>query len=106
VPGRRGRLIYQITVRPPWFGRFLPAPYAGTSMAAPHVSATAALVLASRVLGSRASSDAVEARLTQTARDLGAPGYDTRYGWGLVDAAAATAPPQPVSPGESSQDAK
>ena len=28
--------------------------------------------------------------LTATARDLGRPGPDERYGWGLVDAAAAT----------------
>jgi serine protease len=98
VPGRRGRSISQITLRAPSVGRFLTVAYAGTSMAAPHVSATAALVIASRVLGGEAYADAVEARLTQTARDLGAPGYDTRYGWGLVDAAAATAPPQPVSP--------
>jgi hypothetical protein len=28
-------------------------------------------------------------RLAQTAADLGPDGYDTRYGWGLLDAAAA-----------------
>jgi serine protease len=33
----------------------------------------------------------VEARLKATARDLGTPGYDKRYGAGLVNAAAATA---------------
>ena len=32
----------------------------------------------------------VERHLERTARDLGAPGRDRYYGWGLVDAAAAT----------------
>ena len=43
----------------------------GTSMAAPHVSATAALVIASGVLGPNPSPGAIEARLKATARDLG-----------------------------------
>jgi serine protease len=60
-------------------------------MAAPHVSGVAALVIASGVLGPDPSPRAVEARLKATARDLGAPGYDTRYGAGLINAAAATA---------------
>jgi serine protease len=65
----------------------------GTSMAAPHVSGAAALVIASGVLGPRPSPAAVEARLKATARDLGIPGPDRNYGAGLIDAAAATAPP-------------
>jgi serine protease len=97
VPGRPGRPIYQITSRRPRLDRFGIVPYVGTSMATPHVSATAALVLASGVLGPDPSPAAIAARLTQTARDLGAPGYDPRYGWGLVSAAAATAP-QPPAP--------
>jgi serine protease len=60
-------------------------------MAAPHVSATAALVVASGVLGPDPSPEAIQRRLEQTTRDLGAPGFDPRYGWGLVSAAAATA---------------
>jgi serine protease len=87
-----GRDIYQMTftrnVRT--FG--LPAGYMGTSMAAPHVSATAALVIASGVLGSEPSARQLEQRLKATARDLGDPGPDARYGAGLVDAAAATDP--------------
>ena len=70
----------------------LPAGYVGTSMAAPHVSATAALVIASGLLGPAPAPDAIEAHLKATARDLGRPGPDRRYGAGLVDAAAATAP--------------
>jgi serine protease len=71
----------------------LPPGYFGTSMAAPHVSATAALVIASGVLGAAPAPEALEAHLETTARDLGRPGPDQRYGAGLVDAAAATAPP-------------
>jgi serine protease len=89
---RRGRSIYQVTLegsRPTRFG--IPRDYYGTSMATPHVSATAALVVASGVLGPDPSPSAIEQRLEQTAHDLGAPGFDTRYGFGLLDAAAATA---------------
>ena len=89
---RRGRAIFQVTLEKPRPMRFgIPRDYYGTSMSAPHVSATAALVVASGVLGANPSPPAIEERLEQTARDLGAPGYDTRYGWGLLDAAAATA---------------
>jgi subtilisin family serine protease len=69
----------------------------GTSMAAPHVSGAAALVIASGVLGPRPSPDQILARLDQTARDLGPVGYDTRYGWGLLDAGRATDPAVPLS---------
>jgi serine protease len=88
-----GRDIVQMTFRPS-SGRFgLPGNYTGTSMAAPHVSATAALVIASGVLGPDPTPAAVEARLKATARDLGAAGPDNRYGAGLIDAAAATLRP-------------
>jgi serine protease len=65
--------------------------YEGTSMACPHVAASAALLIASRRLGSRPRAAAVEARLERTAHDLGRPGYDTRYGYGLVQPAVAMA---------------
>jgi serine protease len=67
----------------------LPRGYEGTSMAAPHVSAIAALIIASKVLGKNPSPKAVERRLEATARDLGPVGFDNAYGHGLVDAAAA-----------------
>ena len=80
----------------PRSGRFgLPGGYTGTSMATPHVSATAALIIASGVLGPDPTPATIEARLKATARDLGAPGPDSDYGAGLIDAAAATTPPTP-----------
>jgi serine protease len=92
IPGnRKGRDIVQMTFedRPGNFG--LPARYTGTSMAAPHVSGAAAMVIASGVLGPTPAPEAIEAHLKATARDLGTPGPDEFYGAGLLDAAAATA---------------
>ena len=88
-----GRDVYQFTFRgvsPRKFG--LPSGYEGTSMAVPHVSGTIALMLGARTLGARPSPEAITSRLESTARDLGPPGYDQLYGWGLLNAAAATAP--------------
>ena len=69
-----------------------PTDYVGTSMATPHVAATAALIIASGVLGKHPRAAAIERRLKTTARDLGPPGPDPEYGAGMVDAGAATAP--------------
>ncbi len=89
-----GRDIYQVTYTSRSVRSFgLPGGYVGTSMAAPHVSATAALVIASGVIGPKPTPAQIEARLKATARDLGAVGRDRHYGAGMVDAAAATAPP-------------
>lgn len=57
---------------------------AGTSMAAPHASGVAAL-LVSR-LGARATPAAVYDRIRQTADDLGLPGPDGLFGHGRVNA--------------------
>jgi serine protease len=89
---RSGRTIYQLTYAGR-LGRFgYPGSYEGTSMSAPHVSAVAALVIASRVIGRSPSAPAVEARMKRTARDLGPPGWDERYGAGLLNAGTAVAP--------------
>jgi serine protease len=89
-PGWSGPAIFQTTRGPG--GRFDLIGYTGTSMAAPHVSAAAALVIASGVLGRDPAPMTVERRLELTARDLGATGYDTVFGWGLLDAGSATTP--------------
>ena len=68
----------------------IPKDYEGTSMAAPHVTAAAALVIATGVIGSNPSADRLESRLESTARDLGQTGSDRFYGAGLLNAAAAT----------------
>ena len=91
--GPAGDPIVQMTLASAGsLGFGLPARYEGTSMAAAVVSASAALVIASGVVGVHPTPDAVARRLEGTARDLGVPGHDRRYGAGLVDAAAATDP--------------
>lgn len=92
----KGRDVFQVTFTgssPRRFG--MPGGYEGTSMAAPHVAATAALVIASGVLGPRPSPAQIVARLKATARKLGGGGDEALYGAGLLDAAAATAPGGP-----------
>ena len=91
-----GRDVFQVTFTgssPRRFG--MPNGYEGTSMASPHVAATAALIIASGVLGRHPTPAAIVARLRATARKLGGGGDEARYGAGLVDAAAATAPGGP-----------
>ena len=73
----------------------------GTSMATPHVSGVAALVLSQGVTdhnGNGRLNDELRNILTLTAQDLGAAGRDTRYGFGLVDAPAAIIGPPPPEP--------
>ncbi len=82
--------IFQETFRGRSVQRFgMPRGYEGTSMAAPQVSGIAALVIAARKLGPKPSPDAVQNHIQATARDLGKPGFDGRYGHGFADAARA-----------------
>lgn len=59
---------------------------AGTSMATPHAVGAAALVWA---VSPNSTATNVATALEQTAKDLGASGQDTTFGYGLVDALAA-----------------
>ncbi len=61
----------------------------GTSMATPPVSAIAALVFQSHPTW---RDEQIEDRLKTTAVNLGPAGYDTTFGYGLVNAEGATAP--------------
>jgi serine protease len=88
-PDLRGQYIFQETFNGSVARFGLPPGFEGTSMAAPHVSGVAALLIGSRRIGRNPTPQAVERRLEDTARDVGIPGWDARYGAGLLDAAAA-----------------
>jgi serine protease len=60
----------------------------GTSMATPHVTGLAALILGKNP---RLTPDQVETIIERTTTDLGVPNYDTTFGWGLINSNAALA---------------
>ncbi|MBA3806201.1 MAG: S8 family serine peptidase, partial [Acidobacteria bacterium] len=62
--------------------------YDGTSMATPHVAGVVALIWSANP---SLSNVTVESYLKTTCTDLGAAGYDTTYGNGIVNASAAVA---------------
>ena len=71
------------------YGGSKPNDYAymsGTSMATPYASAAAALIVSENP---GLTSDAVRGILANTATDLGSPGRDDFFGWGLVNPALA-----------------
>ena len=59
--------------------------YAGTSMATPHVAGVAAMLMQQGIT----DPAAIEAVLEKSAVDLGTPGRDNTFGFGLIDARAA-----------------
>jgi serine protease len=67
-----------------WFDDYTIA--SGTSMAAPHVSGTLALLWS---LAPEAKPERLRDALRSTAVDLGAPGFDELYGYGMINAFAA-----------------
>jgi serine protease len=105
-PNRRLSDVYQMTFanpdKPDDFS--LPGGWIGTSIASPDVSAAAALVIASGVLGPHPSPTQILARLEQTATPIGTTVPNANYGWGLLNAGAATSklvpvkPPTPITP--------
>src|SRR5436190_14312206 len=97
-PDDRGRDIYQVTFTHDVRHFGIPTNYEGTSMACPHVSAIAALIIATGVIGQNPKPAAIEARIKATATDLGPPGLDRRYGAGLVSAFQAINPAFPSTP--------
>jgi serine protease len=93
-PARNLPSIYQMTLTdPPHWSQFgYPDYYVGTSMSAPEVAGAAALVIASRVIGTDPTPDQVLTRLEHTATPLPAGGEqpNSTYGWGLLNAGEAT----------------
>jgi serine protease len=71
--------------RAPRFDMFGYIGYIGTSMAAPHVTGVAAMLMQQGITDPAAIEDALE----KSAIDMGAPGRDDTFGFGLVDARAA-----------------
>lgn len=64
----------------------------GTSMAAPHVSGVAALLFSRGVADGNADgkiNDDIWLQITSTADDLGSPGIDSHFGYGIVNVESA-----------------
>jgi serine protease len=73
------------TVIFPRFNRYIDVGFQGTSMATPHVAAMAAMLIAQ---GVTKPAD-IETLITRTALDLGEPGKDNDFGYGLIQPRAA-----------------
>jgi serine protease len=99
-PNRSLPDIYQMTFgnpeQPSRFG--FPPAWFGTSMAAPDVSAAAAMVIASGVLGGNPTPARIQNRLEATARPLGIAQPNVAYGYGMVNIGAATSKGGPMTP--------
>jgi serine protease len=78
-------LLAPALFRAPRFDVMAYVPFQGTSMAAPHVAGGAAMLMQQGVT----DPAVIEEILEKTAVDLGTPGRDNTFGFGLVDARAA-----------------
>jgi serine protease len=100
APGGDGRaggdagLVWQVTLNQAAVSPFLIVPrfdtyaetgFQGTSMAAPHVAGIAALLISQGIT----SPAQLERRIADTAQDIGAPGRDNDFGYGLIQARTA-----------------
>lgn len=86
--------VWQVTLNQSQVSRFLTMPrfdiydeqgFIGTSMAAPHVAGIAALLMSQGIT----NPAQIERRIIDTAQDLGAPGRDNDFGYGLIRARTA-----------------
>ena len=75
-------LLSPVQYRAPRFDVFAYIGFIGTSMATPHISGVAAMLMQQGI----SDPKAVEAALEQSADDLGAAGRDNTFGFGLVNA--------------------
>ena len=91
LDGGSSGLVWQSTLREadvlnffgvPRFDRYESTGIAGTSMAAPHVAGLAALLMSRGIT----NPSVVETIIKDTARDLGTPGRDDSFGYGLIQA--------------------
>ncbi len=89
APGGDGSYLILSTI-PGWYGYA-----AGTSMATPHVAGLAALLWSANP---NLTAAQVRYCITSTAVDLGSPGRDWYYGYGVIDAAEALKPKLSLNP--------
>jgi serine protease len=76
---------HSLNLFPPQFNQYVALRDCGTSMASPHVAGAAALLYSQGIT----DPASIEAALESSAVDLGTPGRDPEFGYGLLDVRAA-----------------